>query len=58
MKRASDALFVIAVVFLVLAIVLGNVVLYAAAAAAFVGSVAVTLAKRRRFKARKAAAQP
>jgi hypothetical protein len=57
-KRASDALFVIAVVFLVLAIVLANAVLYAAAAVAFVGSVGVTVAKRRRFTSRKAAARP
>ena len=52
MKKASDALFVLAVLLLVVAIVQGAWVLYVLAGAALIGSVATTSIKRRRSKAR------
>ena len=55
MKRASDALFVLAVLLLVLAIVQSSPVLYVLAGAALVGSIVTTSLKRRAEKARKAA---
>ena len=51
MKRASDALFVLALLLLVLAIVQSSVLLYVLAGVALVGSVATTSLKRRRAKA-------
>ena len=53
MKKASDALFLLAVVLLVVAIIQGAAVLYALAGVALVGSIATTSIKRRRAKAAK-----
>jgi hypothetical protein len=54
-KRASDALFVLAALLLVLAIVQSSAVLYSLAGVALVGSIVTTSLKRRREKAAKAA---
>ncbi len=54
LKQGSDALFLLALVLLVLSFVLDATVLMAVAAVALAGSVALTVQKRRRAKARKA----
>ncbi len=55
MKKASDALFLLALVLLVVAIVLSSAPLYVLAGVALVGSIVTTSIKRRREKAAKAA---
>jgi hypothetical protein len=54
-KKASDALFVLAVVLLVVAIALSSAPLYVLAGVALVGSIVTTSVKRRRAKAAKSA---
>ena len=54
LKQSSDALFLVALVLLVLSFVLDANALLGVAAAALAGSVVLTVQKRRRAKARKA----
>ncbi len=54
MKRASDALFVVAVLLLVVAIVQSSALVYGLAGASLVGSILTTSLKRRRDRAARA----
>ncbi|MCW2601024.1 MAG: hypothetical protein JWM02_2853 [Frankiales bacterium] len=54
LKRASDALFVLAVALLVVAVVTSNVPVYLAAGASLVVSVVLTVVRRNRARAVKA----
>ncbi len=58
LKRASDAMFVVAIVLLVVAIATSSAVLYLLAGLSLLDSVILTVFKRRLAKARAAQAQP